>query len=193
MKMKKLMTVAAAILVSASAAMAEEVTVVHVWNDPGQWWGRHWVYSTADLYTPCELSLDGFATFTAAEEKIENVFSTNIRSGKWGGGVGLNYFFTRELGIGGDINMPGDGGKLVHNGSGSLIARFPIPGSGLAPYVFGGGGRLVEPTWQWEGHAGVGLEFRFNPVTGVFGDARYIWADKTQDELLIRTGLRFVF
>src|SRR5690348_5846709 len=124
MKMSKLMTITAAMLVSASAVMAQEV--VHVWTQPGPWWDEHFVYTKDNLYTPYELSLDGFATFTAPENKIENVFSTNIRHGIWGGGVGLNYFFTRELGISGDLNMPGDGGKLIDGASGSLIARFPI-------------------------------------------------------------------
>jgi hypothetical protein len=65
--------------------------------------------------------------------------------------------------------------------------------SGLAPYVFGGGGRQTDPEWQWTGHAGVGLEYRFNPVTGVFADGRYTWADRTSDSILFRAGVRFVF
>jgi hypothetical protein len=63
----------------------------------------------------------------------------------------------------------------------------------LAPYVFGGGGRQFDPAWEWTGHAGVGMEYRFNPVTGVFVDSRYTWVKHTSDEILFRAGVRFVF
>jgi hypothetical protein len=107
--------------------------------------------------------------------------------------VGLNYFPDPYIGIGGDINMPANGGHLVDNIYGQLIGRIPIANSGVAPYIFGGGGRTTWPAWNWEGHAGVGLEYRFNPALGIFSDARYTWVKNTPDELLIRAGLRVVF
>ena len=199
MKMQ-FVTLTAAGLMAASAAMAQTTTtttttttVSHVWNDPHTWWGNHWAYNTADRYTANELSLDMFGSYLAGERRAEDLFKTNIRHGTWGGGVGANYFFTREIGIGGDINIPDDGGNFINNVNGSLIARFPIVNSGLAPYLFGGGGRQTEPVWQWTGHAGVGLEYRFNPVTGIFADGRYMWVDKTADEIQFRAGVRFVF
>ena len=199
MKMQ-FVTLTAAGLMAASAAVAQTTTtttttttVSHVWNDPHTWWGNHWAYNTADRYTANELSLDMVGSYLAGERRAEDLFKTNIRHGTWGGGVGANYFFTREIGIGGDINIPDDGGNFINNVNGSLIARFPIVNSGLAPYLFGGGGRQTEPVWQWTGHAGVGVEYRFNPVTGIFVDGRYVWVDKTPDELLLRAGLRFVF
>lgn len=197
MKQIKLMTIAAAALLSAGGAWAQTTvttTEVHVWNDPQQWWGNHWVYATDNRYTASELSFDMFGSYLAGEQKVENIFKTNIRHGFWGGGVGLNYFFTRNLGIGGNLNIPDDGGgNFIDSFGGDVIARFPIDPSGLAPYIFGGGGRQTDPEWQFYGDAGVGLEYRFNPVTGIFSDARYVWADKTSDGLLIRAGLRFVF
>jgi len=199
MKMQ-FVTLTAAGLMAASAAVAQTTTtttttttVSHVWNDPHTWWGNHWAYNTADRYTANELSLDMFGSYLAGERRAEDLFKTNIRHGTWGGGVGANYFFTREIGIGGDINIPDDGGNFINNVNGSLIARFPIVNSGLAPYLFGGGGRQTEPVWQWTGHAGVGVEYRFNPVTGIFADGRYMWVDKTADEIQFRAGVRFVF
>jgi len=197
----KFVTTTAALLLAASAAMAqtttttttETTTVSHMWTDPHAWWQNHWTAGTGDRYTANELSLDFFGSYLAGQRKIEDIFKTNIRHGVWGGGVGVNYFFTREIGIGGDIIIPDDGGNFVNNIDGSLIARFPICNTGLAPYVYGGGGRQTEPVWQWTGHAGVGVEYRFNPVTGIFVDGRYVWVDKTPDELLLRAGLRFVF
>ena len=199
MKMQ-FVTLTAVGLMAASAAMAQTTTTTtttttesHVWTDPHAWWGNHWVYNTGDRYTANELSLDMFGSYLAGERRAEDLFKTNIRHGTWGGGVGVNYFFTREIGVGGDIEIPADGGNFINNVDGSLIARMPIGNSGLAPYVYGGGGRQTEPVWQWTGHAGVGLEYRFNPTTGVFADARYIWVDKTPDEILFRAGVRFVF
>jgi hypothetical protein len=144
-------------------------------------------------YTCNELSLDLFGTYVARQTSFTHLFQTSIRDGTWGGGVGLNYFITRELGIGGDINMPHDGGNLVNNVNGSLIARLPIESSGLAPYIFGGGGRTTDRVWDWTGHAGVGLEFRWNPVAGVFVDSRYVWGNHTSDNALFRAGFRMVF
>ena len=201
MKMKFVILTTVALL-AAGAGMAqtttttttETTTVSHVWNDPQAWWGNHWAYNVADRYTDNELSLDFFGSYLAGEHKIENVFHNSIRHGFWGGGVGVNYFFLRNLGVSADMNIPDDGGgNFVNNVYGSLIARFPICNSGLAPYVFGGGGRQTQPAWEWTGHAGVGMEYRFNPVTGVFVDSRYTWVKHTSDEIMFRAGLRFVF
>jgi hypothetical protein len=199
MKMK-FVTLTAGLLLAAGAGMAQTTTttttttVSHVWDNPQAWWGNHWVYQNGDRYTANELSLDFFGSYLAGERRAEDLFKTNIRHGFWGGGVGANYFFTREIGIGGDVLIPDDNfGNFINNVDGSLIARLPIGNSGLAPYVYGGGGRQTDPTWQWTGHAGVGVEYRFNPVTGVFADGRYVWVDKTSDEIVFRAGVRFVF
>ena len=121
------------------------------------------------------------------------MFETNIRDGRWGGGVGVNYFLTREIGFGFDANAPDNDGNFFDSVHGSLIARFPIESAGIAPYIFGGGGRQTEPRWEWSGHAGAGLEYRMNPITGIFLDGRYVWGEETSDSLLLRTGLRLVF
>lgn len=192
MKIIKIIAVAASVTVLAQTGMAQ---VAHVWDDPRGWWGNHFVYgpSVPAKFTANEFNVDVFGSFLGQENKIEDVFKTNIRKGKWGGGVGVNYFLTRELGIGADMNIPANNGNFVDSVSGSLIARLPFESTGLAPYVFGGGGRQTDPEWQWTGHVGVGLEFRMNPITGIFTDARYVWADKTSDSVLLRAGLRFVF
>lgn len=195
----------AAVLLTASAGVAQETTTTttttttteaHIWNDPNQWWANHWTHSTANLYQANELSLDMFGSYIANQRGIEHLFNTSIRHGFWGGGVGLNYFLDEYLGIGGDIEMYDSNGQLQHfvnNMNGSLIARFPIACSGLAPYIFGGGGRQTNPEWKWSGHLGVGAEYRFNPGVGIFTDARYMWVKTTPDELMFRAGLRFAF
>src|SRR5664280_2723333 len=193
MKRIKLVALAAAALaLSHGSGVAQEA---HVWSDPGGWWGGHWTYGSApDLYTPNELSFDAFGSYLARERHLGKLFDTSIRhTGVWGGGVGANYFFTREIGIGADINIPDNRGSFIDSALGNVIARLPIGNSGLAPYIFGGGGRGIDPRWEWLGDAGVGLEFRFNSLTGIFVDGRYIWADKSSDRLELRAGLRLVF
>src|SRR5207249_5399414 len=98
--MKPVITFAASMMLMTGVA-----TAAHVWEDPGAWWGGHWVYEAADKYTPNELSLDLFGSYVSPERHLGKLFETNIRHGIWGGGVGLNYFFTHELGIGTDINI----------------------------------------------------------------------------------------
>jgi len=182
---------------------------VHVWEDPGGWSSSIFCYTaTGSKYTANELSLDLSGSFIAGERHLSKLFETNIRHGRWGGNAGINYFFTRELGVGGDINMSDNGGRFVDQALGQLIARWPFDPSGFAPYIFGGGGRGFDNpvphvnadneveggnSWEWLGDLGVGFEYRLNPATGIFADGRYIWADKTSDRLLLRAGLRLVF
>ncbi|HYG21198.1 MAG TPA: hypothetical protein VEH04_00340 [Verrucomicrobiae bacterium] len=193
MKITKILTVAAAVTLVGQVAQAQDTA--HVWNDPRGWWGNHFVYDAQNTskFTAHELNLDLFGSYWAGQEKVEDVFDTNIRRGTWGGGIGLNYFLTREIGFGGDLNISDNDGNFIDSASGSLIARFPIESVGLAPYIFGGGTRLTDRHWEWAGHAGIGLEFRPNPITGIFADARYLWPDDSGDSLLLRAGLRLVF
>jgi len=181
---------ATAFLFSAGLASA-----AHVWEDPDAWWNSHWVYvADAPKYTDNELSLDLFGSYSAPEKKFEDVAQTNIRhDGWWGGGVGLNYFFIKYLGIEGDVNFGDHSGKVVDQVLGNGVLRLPIGNTGLAPYVFGGGGRGISAGWEWVYDAGAGLEFRFTPATGLFADARYMWPDHTADRLMIRAGMRFAF
>jgi hypothetical protein len=170
---------------------------VHIWEDPGGWSSTILTYDTGDIpkYTANELSLDLSGSYFAGERHLSKLFDTSIRHnrGAWGGDAGLNYFITRYLGIGGDVEMSDNGGNLVDQVLGNVTLRLPLDPTGLAPYVFGGGGRSTDRTWAWLGDLGVGLEFRFNPVVGIFADGRYILADKGGDRLLLRAGLRLAF
>ena len=189
MKITRIITCAVGLLVSSGVANA-----AHVWEDPNAWASGVFAYDIqAPRYTANELSLDLFGSYTAPEEKFSKLFETNIRHGDWGGGVGLNYFFTRELGIGTDINASDNRGNFIDMIDLSLIARWPFEPSGFAPYIFGGGGRGTDPEWEWLGHAGLGFEYRWNPATGIFVDGRYIWHETTFDRVLLRAGIRLVF
>src|SRR4051812_40226587 len=149
-------------------------------------WGDRWKYDKDNhtKFMPNEFSLDLFGTY-ATRDRFGN------GEDGWGGGIGVNYFLTRYVGIGADSYI--EEWKLPYRVNGSLIIRLPIDPVGLAPYVFGGGGREWKYAPQWTAHAGAGLEFRLNSHTGIFADARRVFPDKTQDYALWRAGLRLVF
>ncbi len=190
---KKLLIMAAMVMVT-TAGMAQ---VAHVWNDPSGWWDNHFSYDrNTPKFSSQELSLDLFGSYINPEGQFNDLFNTNIRHGFWGGGAGLNYFFTKQLGIGADFNMSAKNeGSLVDDAVGNVIVRFPIESLGLAPYFIGSGGRAINPIWQWTYGGGVGLEMRFNPTTGIFSDARFLWGHEgtVYNRLLIRVGLRIAF
>ena len=189
MTMKQMVILAAGLALMTGASAA-----THLYEDPNGWVTTAVSYSNPPKFTDQELSLDLFGSYIHPEEKFSHLFQTNIRhDGTWGGGVGLNYFFAKNVGIGADVDMGANGGTFVDAALGNLILRLPIESAGLSPYVFGGGGRGFDPTGQWLWDGGVGLEFRFNPVTGLFVDGRYIWAETTSDALYLRAGLRLVF
>ena len=62
--------------------------------------------------------------------------------------------------------------------TGNLILRLLLGESGFAPYFIGSGDRRISPRYEWVYGGGVGLEYRFNPSTGIFSDAGFLWADK---------------
>jgi hypothetical protein len=112
----------------------------------------------------------------------------------FGGGLGLNFFFIRNLGIGIDGSVrDADGGDVLWTASASLIVRFPIEGSVCVnPYILAGGGVQGNDQTEGEVHAGGGLEFRVNPGLGIFAEGRYYWADDVE-QAQARLGLRFAF
>jgi hypothetical protein len=155
-----------------------------------------------------ELQLDVFGAYVDGNSSDHAGY---IRDHGWGGGVGINYFFTRNIGIGVDgiwiygkenaassSNRDSDS-TVFHNVTGSLIFRFPIDELCLAPYVFVGGGYTVDGDDWASAHGGVGLEYRIVPnKIGIFVDARWTYfGDRygrgDQNNFLGKAGLRFVF
>ncbi len=140
---------------------------------------------------PCfrdhEFQLDVFGTYT---NSLRNL---GYQDG-FGGGIGVNYFFTRNIGVGVDGSLYDGEVHGVWNTTGSIIARFPIEGQiCIAPYIYGGGGVRADGTTLGTVHAGGGLEWRVTPSIGIFGDVRYTWAENNNDALQSRVGVRFAF
>lgn len=133
-----------------------------------------------------------------------------VRDHGWGGGVGVNYFFNRYVGIGADAfwlsakhnaAAPGttDESTVFHNVDGSVIFRLPIDSMCLAPYGFlGGGAEFDGQSWGY-GFVGVGLEYRVVPAkVGLFIDSRWnYYGDRydhgDQNNFAFRAGVRWVF
>jgi hypothetical protein len=140
----------------------------------------------------------------------------------WGGGLGLNYFFSRFVGIGIEQDLYGRNSK--GNGAqgndfgytrwatiGNLFVRYPICSMNLAPYLMVGGGanygnvgggyvnqggRPNKLAGQGFGHVGGGLEYRVTETIGLFSDARYLFSGVSglpNNQLMWRYGLRFAF
>lgn len=193
MRIKGIVTVTAALICTSGLAQA-----VHPWEDPVGWSDSRFAMTPgAPKYTANELSFDMFGSYINPEGQFNELFKTNIRKGFWGGGAGLNYFPFRKLGLGTDFNVSSKTGDLglVDYWVGNIYLRVPLGNSGVAPYIYGGGGRGMSPVWDWVYGGGAGLEYRFTPGLGVFSDARFLWSNRSTDlsRLVIRVGVRLVF
>jgi hypothetical protein len=121
-----------------------------------------------------------------------------FRNHAWGSGSEINYFFTRNIGVGAEyfgtyaLESPDtDRGRLrdhsvnLHHVGGNLFFRWPLEDLHLAPYLYlGGGADLGDRRWA-EAHAGVGVEYRimqhwlpsiFAERVGFFVDGRWTYA-----------------
>jgi hypothetical protein len=146
------------------------------------------------LYRPQELDLDVFASGALSEDTLEHLSNSSFRHHSvWGGGGGLTGFFCRYVGVGGEFDADARAHQFVDSASGNVYLRLPILETGLAPYIFGGGGYQFEEVRQSFGQAGAGLEFRFCRHAGIFVDGRWVFPNHTDDYALARAGLRISF
>jgi len=149
---------------------------------------RNYNMEKSILFAENETSVDIFGTYADTDRG-------RYRDG-FGGGVGVEHFFTKYLGIGLEGYWWGGDGPsrdVISSVSGSVIGRYPIESLHLAPYVFAGGGGHFANQDNASLHAGGGLEYRFNPNWGVFADGRHVWVDGQNDFNLVRTGVKYVF
>lgn len=169
-------------------------------------------YKQSEITTPCfadrEWQVDLFGAYAFSSSSQDNLFGDHA----WGGGLGVNYFFSRNVGLGveGTLLDPRHGSDVMGQAGLNLFFRFPIDSRCLAPYAFIGGGAVFNAEdvdaedfdrdddgsddALWEGHAGVGLEYRFSPRLGVFVDGRFTVVEKNDNNFTtIRTGIRLSF
>ena len=153
-----------------------------------------------------ELQIDTFGQASFGSSDKIGLFSQTA----WGGGVGLNYFFHRNIGLGLDAawlsakesTLGGNTNTdrtVLHNVSGSVIFRLPIDSACLAPYAYLGGGYHGDGENWASGHLGAGLEYRIVPnKVGIFADGRWTYLGDRHDQTdlnfwSVRAGLRLIF
>lgn len=151
-------------------------------------------YDPADKYRANELSLDLYGEGSINQQTIDNISGNRVRQdGRAGAGIGLNYFFTRYVGLSGDAYTENTHGSYVDDAGGNVVLRLPLGNSGVAPYIFGGGGHQFDPVKQTYYDAGAGIEFRITHNWGFFVDGRYVFAQDTDNFGVGRAGLRLSF
>ena len=122
-----------------------------------------------------------------------------------GGNLGVNYFFSKFVGIGVDNSVGSerntgqsgfDGLQAFDSLQANLLLRYPICAWNLAPYAMLGGGATWGPTSQGDGNVGGGLEYRFMSNLGLFADCRWLYGGNTGNHLsqaMPRIGFRLSF
>lgn len=148
----------------------------------------------SELYRANELSMDVFGSASVQRHTIDHISRARIRQNtRLGVGAGVNYFFTRNMGISVDAYAEDTNGSVIDSSSVSFTYRFPLGQSGFAPYAFGGGGRHFEDVRTWFAQVGAGVEYRFTPHVGMFLDARGVVPNETKYYTVGRIGMRFAF
>ncbi len=127
----------------------------------------------------------------------------NQSGGGVGGNLGVNYFFSKYIGVGIDDSVGGfwpssnSAAQGVDSLQADLLLRYPICSWNLAPYLMVGGGASWGSASQGDGNVGAGLEYRFTPNVGLFADCRWLYGGSTSagqlSMALPRVGLRFAF
>jgi len=139
--------------------------------------------------------------FRANEWQVDlaavGAFAHGVRPG-WGGGIGVNYFFTKFVGLGVEQDVWGRKGQSAPTWAtiGNLFVRYPICSINLAPYAMVGGGTYYGKGQKGHGlgHVGGGLEYRFTDNVGLFTDARFVFSSEDPKTGVIgRTGVRLAF
>lgn len=97
--------------------------------------------TVVSLYGP-EWTIDLFGTYAFTESTNERILGDH----GFGGGIAVNRFFTRNIGIGleGQALKTQREDDVVGSAAINLFFRFPLGESGWAPYVYVGGGALFN-------------------------------------------------
>jgi hypothetical protein len=157
-----------------------------------------------------ELDLGAFATYGTKFGSGSS--QRGIGNHAWGGGVDAAYFPWLYAGFrvqGSVVNLiPGDNTAGIITGS--FILRYPLdlcwPNVHLAPYAIAGVGGLIDGYNGLRsdgtlrrinrvlGDFGGGLEYRFTPHIGLFGETTYNVVDESKNNFLqVNWGLRYAF
>ena len=111
-----------------------------------------------------------------------------------GGGLGLGYFFTENVGIEANYAAFAQDSE-AHLFTANLVLRAPISGACFAPYFLVGGGVHTNSVTQGLWNVGGGIDWRLDEAGcwGIFADATYTWTEETDDYTVVRIGIRTNF
>lgn len=160
------------------------------------------------VYRDNEWQVDIFGVYAFSESTNERIFGDHA----FGGGLGVNYFFARYFGVG----LEGQYLDTREDGLGTaalnVFYRYPV--GNWAPYVYIGGGVIFNANdiskdefadefdeddrdsndVLVEGHAGLGIEYRFAPNIGIFSDGRWTIVEDAKNNFPeVRAGIRLAF
>ena len=144
-----------------------------------------------ERYQAHELSFDAFEGVTLGESSAEQ--SRSLHNARLGSGLGMNYFFHRNLGVEAEGFSENSQHSFVDTASGSLVFRVPVGGSGLAAYAFGGAGYQFDHASTSTLHTGAGIEYRFNSHVGLFLEPRVVFRTRISNYGFGRGGMRVIF
>ena len=154
-----------------------------------------------DLYNAHEFNLDIFGTRAFTSSDSDRLFREDAN----GGGLGLSYFMTEYLGVGVEGALFETDGDTLGSTAINALLRLPLGDSGVAVHGLGGVGFIFNPddlsedhgdseSTLFEGHLGVGAEWRFNETFGVFADWRYTFSERDRSDFSqARLGMRFAW
>jgi len=124
-------------------------------------------------------------------------------SGSIGGGLGINYFFTKYIGLGLDNSVSGYGWprsmKTVDHLMADLLFRYPVEAWRVAPYSMVGGGGSWSVASQGYFNIGLGFDYRLTRNIALFSDCRWLYGDNgTAGQGIVskaypRIGVRYIF
>ncbi|MEO6872978.1 MAG: outer membrane beta-barrel protein [Chthoniobacterales bacterium] len=164
------------------------------------------------FYGDREWNLDLFGLRADTYNEYRNDRYLGVDHG-YGGGIDVNYMFTRYLGAG----LEGyaiDANDVVGQASANLIFRYPIPNTRFAPYGYAGGGVIFNGSRlrtlvsngqspasirknsdaEGMGQFGAGFEVRITPRIGVINDYSYNLVNGPDNNFgMFRSGIRFAF
>lgn len=164
------------------------------------WLTSAWTIWSADKlpvdgkYNAREVSFDLFGSVSLSQDVLNNWSSDKIEEdARLGAGLGINYYHTRNFGLGLETYSENTGHALFDAASINVLGRLPIGDYGFSPYGYAGVGYQFEGSDVKFCQGGAGLEYRFNNKFGVFGDVRYVFTDSTPNHMLGRFGIRICF
>ena len=130
-------------------------------------------------FRPGELELSPFGTYV------------NKSGDNWGVGASLNYFVTKNIGVGATTYWTDFGGSFFDNVAGEAQFRLPLF-KVVSPYAVGSVGYQFDSE-EWFETVGAGVDFRPFKKISAFSDVQYRFANDTKDGIFIRLGVRLSF